>query len=129
MEYFLSNLRWLVNAFALDPKLLANFLPTGSCVPNELADQYEMIVDKELVNIKCLLTPEQLEEFKFLNSYIYSLLENEELENCWYDNNFIYSKEWEQIRLRARDFEKYMGWDTNKDINSLYSDVVYINQD
>ncbi|WP_227429556.1 hypothetical protein [Psychrobacter sp. I-STPA6b] len=66
----MSHLKWLVNVFTLESALLANVLPNNSCIPNEVAVQYEMIVDKELLNIKYSVIPEQFEAFKSLEKLL-----------------------------------------------------------
>ena len=83
MDYFLKNLKWLINAFALEPKLLHTLLPPNSYIPNEMTDQYEMIVDEDLSNIIPVLTTEQLEQFKPLHNYINALFVREGLIDSW----------------------------------------------
>lgn len=125
MDYFLKNLKWLVNALALEPTLLHTLLPPNSYIPNEMTDQYEMIVDEDLSNIIPVLTTEQIKQFKPLNDYIYSLLVREDLADSWYDNDFIYSPEWNVIHMLAKDFEQYMGWQISEPLPPLYSEIIY----
>lgn len=129
MDYFLRNLKWLINAFALEPKLLHTLLPPNSYIPNEMIDQYEMIVDKDLSNIIPVLTAEQLENFKPFSDYVYSILIREDLEDSWYDNDFIYSPEWNVIHTMAKDFEQYMGWQISEPLPPLYSEIIYIDSE
>lgn len=135
MDCFLKNLKWLVNAFALEPKLLHKLLPPDSYIP------YEMIVDEDLSDIIPVLTTEQLEHFKHFkhfkpfkpfkpfNNYVYSILIREDLADCWYDNDFIYSLEWNAIHTMAKDFEHYMAWEISEPLPPLYSEIIYVDTD
>ena len=129
MDYFLKNLKWLINALALEPTLLHTLLPPNSYIPNEMTDQYEMIVDEDLSDIIPVLTTEQLEHFKPFNNYVYSILIRENLADCWYDNDFIYSPEWNAIHTMAKDFEHYMGWEISETLPPLYSEIIYVDTD
>ena len=125
MNYYLSQLKWLINALALEPKILHTLLPPNSYIPNEMTDQYEMIVDEDFSDI----TAEQLEHFKPLHNYINSLFVREDLIDCWYDNDFIYSPEWNVIHTMAKDFEQYMGWQISEPLPPLYSEIIYVDSE
>lgn len=129
MNYYLIQLKWLINALALEPKLLHTLLPPNSYIPNEMTDQYEMIVDENLSDIVPVLTAEQLEHFKPLHNYINSLFVREDLIDCWYDNDFIYSLEWNVIHTMAKGFEQYMGWQISEPLQPLYSEIIYVDTD
>ena len=129
MNYYLSQLKWLINAFALEPKLLHTLLPPNSHIPNEMTDQYEMIVDEDLSDIIPVLTAEQLEHFKPLHNYINSLFVREDLADSWYNNDFICSPEWNVIHTMAKDFEQYMGWQISEPLPPLYSEIIYVDTD
>ena len=94
-----------------------------------MTDQYEMIVDEDFSNIIPVLTIEQLEQFKPLHKYINSLFVREDLIDCWYDNDFIYSPEWNIIHKMAKEFEKYMGWQISEPLSPLYSEIIYVDND
>ncbi|WP_199507279.1 MULTISPECIES: hypothetical protein [unclassified Psychrobacter] len=124
MNYYLSQLKWIINALALDPKQLYKLLPVGDFVPLELVQQYEGVVDEDLSNIQCILSADQLKEIEPLNTYLYMIIQKEELADCWYDNNFVYSPEWQVLHTMAKDFEQYMGWQISEPLPPLYSQVI-----
>lgn len=128
MNYYLDNLKWIINAFALDVEKLPDLFPENSCIPIEMLDQYEMIVDYELNQIRPVLTSEQLSQFKLVNEYMYKMIMREDLANSWYDNNFVYSEEWRGMQAVARDFEAYMAWEIHEPLSPLYSEIYVINQ-
>lgn len=129
MDYFLKNLKWLVNALALDAKKLHSLLPTGDFIPLELVQQYEGVVDEDLSNIKSILSANQLNKIEPLNTYLYTLIQREDLIDCWYDNDFIYSPEWNVIHTMAKDFEQYMGWQISEPLPPLYSEIIYVDSE
>lgn len=126
MNYYLSQLKWITNALALEPKKLHSLLPVGDFIPLELVQQYEGVVDEDLSNIESILSTNQLNKIEPLNTYLYTLIQREDLEDCWYDNDFIYSPEWNGIHEMAKDFEKYMGWQISEPLSPLYSEIIYV---
>lgn len=58
--------------------------------------------------------------------HINSLFVREDLIDCWYDNDFIYSLEWNVIHTMAKDFEQYMGWQISEPLPPLYSEIIYV---
>lgn len=129
MNYYLSHLKWIINALALEPALLHTLLPPDSYIPNEITDQYEMIVDEDLSDIIPVLKADQLEHFKPLHHYMNSLFVREDLADAWYDNDFVYSQEWQVLHKMAKDFEQYMGWQISEPLSQLYSQVIDINDE
>jgi hypothetical protein len=129
MNYYLTQLKWIINALALEPKLLHTLLPVEDPIPLELIQQYEGVVDEDLSNIKSIISSDQLIKIKSLNTYLYTLMQREDLTDNWYDNNFIYSKEWGIIHSMAKDFEQYMGWEISEPLEPLYSEIIYVDSD
>lgn len=126
MNYYLSRLKWITNALALEPKNLHSLLPVGDFIPLELVQQYEGVVDEDLSNIKSILSADQLDKIEPLNTCLYTLIQREDLIDSWYDNNFIYSPEWHSIHTMAKEFETYMGWEISDPLPPLYSEIIYV---
>lgn len=127
MNHYIIQLKWIINAFALESKFLHSLFSADDFIPLELLQQYEGVVDEDLSNIKPILSTDQLIKIEPLNTYLYTLMQKQELADCWYDNNFIYSKEWNVINSMAKDFEQYMGWEISEPLSPLYSSIIDIN--
>lgn len=129
INYYLNQLKWITNALALEPKNLHSLLPVGDFIPLELLQQYEGVVDEDLSNIKSILSADQLDKIEPLNTYLYTLIQREDLADNWYDNNFIYSPEWNAIHTMAKEFERYMDWEISEPLPLLYSEIIYVDTD
>jgi hypothetical protein len=129
MSYYLKNLEWITKALANPPDKLNKLIPVDSCIPAELMDHYEMIIDKDLNNFKEELSKSQIDELKKLNDYVYSLFCSEKLADKWNDDNFIYSEQWQNIQVLAKNFATYMKWENLENLEPLYSQIVDVNHE
>ncbi len=64
-----------------------------------------------------------------VHDYVYSLFCSEKLADKWNDDNFIYSEQWQNIQVLAKNFATYMKWENLENLEPLYSQIVDVNHE
>ena len=120
----LSNLRWAVVAMAQDSdtqkKITGSRHTAGEEIVLEFADAFEEYLDQE-----CLIDAKRKEALLNLSAYI-SSVSGDGFNHVWLDELGLYGREWENIRILAKQVMKEFGWE-NIHISPLYRKIIYKN--
>ncbi|WP_335954903.1 hypothetical protein [Acinetobacter guillouiae] len=127
MLNFYDRFKWSIMALAQKPEIQVSLFPHGSYIGEEIILEYDEAVGANLEKINSNgLSSTQLHAIKQLDQYILDHCGND-FEDLWLNNENLTSKEWEIIRILAKNIIEVMNWELEVP-KELYDHVIYTNK-